>query len=86
VRLVNESELSEIFSSFPHVPRVVVSGNEATPFSALRILDSAVENYRLFALNAQRGFPDREGVELETTFVGPGMRESSRLRYLLTLF
>jgi acyl-CoA hydrolase len=81
VRLVNESELSEIFSSFPHVPRVVVSGNEATPFSALRILDGALENYRLFALNARRGFPDREGVELETTFVGPGMRESSRLRY-----
>lgn len=81
MRLVNESELSEIFSSFPRVPRVVVSGNEATPFSALRILDQAVENYRLFALNPQRGFPDRNGVELETTFVGPGMRDSSRLRY-----
>lgn len=81
VRLVNESELAEILSSYPHVPRVVVSGNEATPFKALQILDQAVESYRLFALNAQRGFPDREGVELETTFVGPGMRDSSRLRY-----
>lgn len=81
MRLVSESELSEIFASFPHVPRVVVSGNEATPFRTLRILDEAVENYRLFALNAQRGFPDREGVELETTFVGPGMRHSPRLRY-----
>jgi len=81
VRLVNEAELAEILSSYPHVPRVVVSGNEATPFSALRILDESLESYRLFALNAQRGFPDREGVELETTFVGPGMRDSSRLRY-----
>ncbi|OIQ76477.1 succinyl-CoA:coenzyme A transferase [mine drainage metagenome] len=81
VRLVNELELTEILSSYPHVPRVVVSGNEATPFKALQILDQAVESYRLFALNAQRGFPDREGVELETTFVGPGMRDSSRLRY-----
>jgi acyl-CoA hydrolase len=81
VRLVNESELATIFSSFPHIPRVIVSGNEATPFSALRILDESIESYRLFALNAQRGFPDREGVDLETTFVGPGMRNSSRLRY-----
>ncbi|HUW78840.1 MAG TPA: acetyl-CoA hydrolase/transferase C-terminal domain-containing protein [Candidatus Nanopelagicaceae bacterium] len=82
MRLVNETELSKIFDSFPHIPRVVVSGNEATPFSTLRILDGVIENYRLFAINAQRGFPDREGVELETTFVGPGMRNSSRLRYI----
>ncbi len=81
MRLISETELSAILSSFPRIPRVVVSGNEATPFRSLRILDESIEAYRLFALNPQRGFPDREGVELETTFVGPGMRNSARLRY-----
>jgi acyl-CoA hydrolase len=35
----------------------------------------------LFALNGQQGIPDRDGVILESTFVGPGMRGSKRLRY-----
>src|SRR5262249_61983852 len=32
-------------------------------------------------LNAQPGVPDRDGVTLETAFVGPGMRGRRRLRY-----
>jgi hypothetical protein len=45
------------------------------------VLDGTVTRYRLFALNAQAGMPDREGVTLESPFVGPGMRGRGRLRY-----
>jgi acyl-CoA hydrolase len=59
----------------------VVSGNFATPWQAVKVLDAALPEYRLFALNAQAGIPDRDGVTLESPFVGPGMRASNRLRY-----
>ena len=59
----------------------MAGGNFATPWRALSVLDGAVARYHLFALNAQRGMPDRDGVTLETPFVGPGMRGRGRLRY-----
>jgi acyl-CoA hydrolase len=62
--------------------RIVVSGNHATPSLVLNAVDQQLERYRLWALNAQSGLPDRDGVVLETCFVGPGMRRSRRLRYL----
>jgi acyl-CoA hydrolase len=46
------------------------------------VLAAAVPAYRLFQLNATAPLPDRDGVTLETCFVGPGMRGSSRLAYL----
>lgn len=58
-----------------------MSGNFATPWRALSVLETAVAEYHLFALNAQEGIPDRDGVVLESAFVGPGMRRSERLRY-----
>ncbi|HTZ10615.1 MAG TPA: acetyl-CoA hydrolase/transferase C-terminal domain-containing protein [Acidimicrobiales bacterium] len=63
-------------------PRVVVSGNFATPARLLGLLDSAVECYRLFALNAQPGIPVRHGVIPESPFVGPAMRDQASLDYL----
>ena len=81
MRMVSEERLATILSAQPGVPRVVAGGNFATPWRALAALDSAVAEYRLFMLNAQSGLPDREGVTLETPFVGPGMRGHSRLRY-----
>jgi acyl-CoA hydrolase len=45
------------------------------------VLDGVVAEYRLFVLNAQPGLPDRDGVLLETPFVGPGMRGKQGLRY-----
>jgi acyl-CoA hydrolase len=62
--------------------RVVASGNFATPTGLLAAVDAAQPRYRLFVLNAQHGIPDREGVTLETCFVGPGMRRSPRLHYV----
>ena len=63
-------------------PRVVASGNFATPHALLAAVDAALPAYRLHLLNAQPGLPDREGVRYETCFVGPGMRRHPRLDYL----
>jgi len=81
VRVISESKLGAVLAGLPGVPRVVMSGNFATPWRALSVLDSALAEYHLFALNGQQGIPDRDGVILESTFVGPGMRGSKRLRY-----
>ncbi|WP_410653288.1 hypothetical protein [Amycolatopsis sp. cmx-4-54] len=82
MRVLSESQLGAVLAGVPaSCPRVVVSGNFATPMRALKVLDAALAEYRLFALNAQAGLPDREGVLLETPFVGPGMRGRAGLRY-----
>ncbi|MCW2796593.1 acetyl-CoA hydrolase/transferase C-terminal domain-containing protein [Nocardioides sp.] len=74
--------LSQALARLPDNPRVVVSGNHATPWHTLGLVDEALASYRLWMLNAQPGIPDREGVTLETSFVGPGMRRSPRLSYV----
>jgi hypothetical protein len=81
VRVITESKLGAVLDGLPGVPRVVMSGNFATPWRALSVLDSAVAEYHLFPLNAQPGIPDQDGVVQESAFVGPGMRGSKRLRY-----
>ena len=82
MRIVTEEALAQVLATLPGVPRVVSSGNFAAPATALKVLDGALERFRLNVLNAQVGVPDREGITLETSFVGPGMRKSSRLRYV----
>ncbi len=82
MRVLSEEQLGAVLAGVAApVPRVVVSGNFATPSRALGVLDAALAEYRLFALNAQDGLPDRPGVLLETPFVGPGMRGRAGLRY-----
>lgn len=81
MRLMSETRLAAILGRLPGVPRVVASGNFATPTVALGVLDKVVAEYRLFILNAQPGIPDRAEVILETPFVGPGMRGRPNLRY-----
>ncbi len=80
MRVVSESQLATLLSRIVS-PRVVVSGNFATPLDTLAILDKVIASYRLFTLNAQPGLPDRDGVVLETPFVGAGMRGRAGLRY-----
>ncbi len=82
MRVVSGPRLAAVLGALPGVPRIVVSGNFATPWQSLKIADGAIAEYRLFALNAQAGIPDRDGVTFESPFVGPGMRGSPRLRYL----
>ncbi|GAA3939149.1 acetyl-CoA hydrolase/transferase C-terminal domain-containing protein [Actinomadura viridis] len=81
MRIMSHSRLATVLSGLPGVPRVVAGGNFATPRRALAILDAALPEYRLFMLNAQGEPPDRDGVTLETPFVGPGMRGRRNLRY-----
>ena len=84
MRFVSELELEQALAALPcPEPRIVASGNLATPRTLLDCLERGVERYRLFMLAAQAPLPDRDGVILETPFVGPGMRDAgSRLDYL----
>jgi acyl-CoA hydrolase len=83
MRVVTETDLRAELGALPTAdPRVVCTGNFATPLTALRLLDGCVERYRLFMLNAQPGIPARPGVTYETPFVGAGMRGSPALVYI----
>jgi acyl-CoA hydrolase len=79
---VNAPALRRLLDRLPEEPRIVVSGNFATPWHLVAEIDRLLPTYRLWALNGQPGLPDREGVVLETSFVGAGMRRSPRLRYV----
>jgi acyl-CoA hydrolase len=82
--VISEAQLIRELSALPRrEPRVIVSGNFATPQYLLAAAESALERYRLFMLNAQGPLPDREEVVYETPFVGPGMRHpATQLDYL----
>ncbi len=84
MRLVSEQQLEEALAALPAAePRVVASGNLATPRTLIDALERVVEHYRLFMLAARAPLPQRDGVILETPFVGPGMRDAGeRLDYL----
>ncbi len=74
--------LSAILADLPENPRVVATGNHVTPWHTLALVDAALPAYRLWVLNGQHGLPDRDGVTLETSFVGPAQRRSPRLSYV----
>ncbi|MFP5334006.1 MAG: acetyl-CoA hydrolase/transferase family protein [Actinomycetes bacterium] len=82
MRTVDVDAVPSLLGRVPPSPRVVVSGNFATPATLLAAVDAALPAYRLFALNGQPGLPDRDGVVPETAFVGPGQRRHPRLSYV----
>lgn len=82
MRVVTVDQLASALGRLPENPRVLASGNFATPTVILHALDAVVPQYRLHMLNAQKPIPDREGVTYETTFVGPAMRRHPRLQYI----
>ena len=82
MRTISLDELKRVLKDIPDNPRVLVSGNFATPKALLNAFDSAVSQYTLHMLNAQPGIPNRDGVTYESAFVGPGMRNSPRLNYI----
>ena len=63
-------------------PRVVASGNHATPKTLLNLLDETLPNYTIHMLNANDDIPNREGITYETAFVGKGMRNKPALNYI----
>lgn len=82
MKRISLENLSATLARLPDQPRVVASGNFATPFPLLAAVDRSLSTYVLHMLNAQPGLPLREGVTHETTFVGPGMRRTPGLRYV----
>ncbi|MDQ1642630.1 MAG: hypothetical protein QOJ90_1981 [Actinomycetota bacterium] len=82
MKTVTAQELGRVLAALPAEPRVVASGNGATPRQLLDIVDAHVPAYRLFMLNAHHGIPARAEVVHETPFVGPGMRGSKGLAYV----
>lgn len=82
MRVVTVEKLESILGRLGTNPRVIASGNFATPQTLLRAVDAALPEYRLNILNAQPGIPDRPGVTYETCFVGAGMRHHERLVYI----
>ena len=82
MKLLNHQGLLDVLSAVPGRPRVVAGGNHGTPCAVLAALDGCVAEYRLFMLNASGRLPDRDGVTLESSFVGPAMRHSERLAYI----
>jgi acyl-CoA hydrolase len=81
VKTLDISRIGEALQGVPAVPRVVVTGNFGTPWTLLRAIDATLPTFRFYAINAQPGIPNREGVTLETSFVGAGMRKNPRLVY-----
>ncbi|KRE96053.1 hypothetical protein ASG76_03115 [Nocardioides sp. Soil774] len=65
-----------------HPPRVVTSGNFASPVALLAPVLAELPAALLHALNAQPDLPMHDGVVPETTFVGPGFRRHPRLSYV----
>ena len=83
MRTLTPDALARTLAALPAAqPRVVTSGNAATHLGALALVDGALASYRLFLLNAPPGVPTRDGVVLETPFVGPGQRDQPGLEYL----
>lgn len=84
MKVVSEQQLAVALAAVrASEPRIVASGNLATPRALLETLERSVERYRLFMLAAQAPLPARDEVILETPFVGPGMRDAGeRLDYL----
>ncbi len=83
VQIVSASALASVLAALPENPRIVVSGNAATPLAAIEIIDATLERYTIHALNAAPGTaPLRDGVTAETCFVGGGMRRHPGLSYV----
>ena len=83
LKITNEEEIAARLRSLPgDQPRFVVSGNFATPWELVRLVNDSVEHCRVFTLNPQVGWPVRAGLVTETPFVGPGVREDPLLDYL----
>ena len=82
MRVITLEQVPSVLGHLPKNPRVIASGNFATPRALLTAFDAVVPEYRLHMLNAHQPIPDREGVTYETAFVGPAMRNHPSLRYL----
>ena len=82
MRVITSEQLKSVLANLPENPRIIASGNFATPNTLLKAADENISEFRLHMLNAQPGIPDREGITYESAFVGAGMRRHPRLEYI----
>jgi len=83
MRVINADTLKSILANLPSNPRIIASGNFATPQTLLAVADEVIPRFKLHVLNAiGKGIPDREGITYETSFIGPVMRNHPRLEYI----
>lgn len=82
MRVITLEQLPSVLSKVGSNPRIVASGNFATPYTLLNAVDAAMPEYRLHMLNAHGPIPDRAGVTYETAFIGPAMRHHPRTDYI----
>ena len=82
MRVITVYQLKSVLANLPENPRIIASGNFATPNTLLKAADENISEFKLHMLNAQPGIPDREGITYETAFVGHGMRRHPRLEYI----
>ena len=82
MRIINTEQLKSVLANLPSNPRIIASGNFATPNTLLKVADETLPEFKLHMLNAQPGIPDREGIDYESAFVGPAMRRHPRLHYI----
>ena len=82
MRVITPEQLPSVLATLPANPRIIASGNFATPNILLKAADENLEKFTLHMLNAHPGIPDREGITYESAFVGPAMRRHSRLDYI----
>lgn len=81
MRVINYEQLKSLLAGYEN-PRIVASGNFAPPNTLLKAADESIPTFKLHMLNAHPGIPDRDGIEYESAFVGPGMRSHPRLNYI----
>ncbi len=81
MRIIAPERFAAELPQLPANPRIVTQGSFGTPRALLSLLDQAVAEYRLFIVNGLGALPDREGVRIETTFVGAGLRGNPRVDY-----
>jgi acyl-CoA hydrolase len=82
MRVITVEQLKSVLANLPDNPRIIASGNFATPNTLLKAADENISEFKLHMLNAQPGIPDREGIIYESAFVGHGMRRHPRLQYI----
>lgn len=81
MRIMSETELVEVLGGIPDGVRVLTGSHSGTPWAALAAFDASHWTYKLNVTNARKGIPTRAEVELETAFIGPGMRRVHGVRY-----
>ena len=83
MRTVDDAAVAAALARIPgDEPRIVVSGNFATPWHLLDIVNKTLPQWRAFVLNPQHGWPQRDGLITETPFIGPGVRNDPSAVYL----